>query len=88
MSAPHSTPDLKELRESRVLTQAALGSQGHISNYENGKQMPGPRALKAMAKRLGLAPTEVYAACRESCRRASAPRPSPTKRTARRGRKG
>lgn len=66
--------DLKELREARVLTQAELGGQGHVSAYENGKKMPGSQALKSMAKRLGVPPTQVYAACKESCRRASLPR--------------
>lgn len=80
--------DLKELRESRVLTQSEVASQPHVSAYENGRRMPGARMIKAMAKALKVDPTVVYAACKESCRRASAPRPPALQRTSRRGRKG
>lgn len=64
--------DLKTLRESRVMTQAELGGQGHVSQYENGRRMPGPAAIRAMAARLGVDPVAVHRACRESMRRARA----------------
>lgn len=83
MTATQPAQDLRELRESKVLTQADLGSQGHVSTYESGKRMPGTHAIRTMADRLKVDPAVVHAACRESCRRASAPRPSPSKRAAR-----
>ncbi len=83
MSVPKVELDLRELRESHVLTQSELGAQGHVSTYENGRKMPATRAIKAMAKVLKVEPHVVFKACRESCRRASAPVPSAPKRTRR-----
>jgi transcriptional regulator with XRE-family HTH domain len=75
--------DLKALRVSRGLTQPELGPQALVSQYENGRREPGPRAIKAMSIVLKVDPKTVYAACRESLRRASTSRPSAPKRTRR-----
>lgn len=70
--------DLKELRISRGKTQADLGSQALVSQYENGHRMPGPHSVTTMATALGVEPQVVYAACEESKRRAEAKPTAPT----------
>lgn len=68
-------PSLRDLRESRGLSQSALGiHQVMVSRYENGHEYPSPASITKIATALAaVAPVtvpEVVAACRESQRRA------------------
>lgn len=68
-------PSLRDLRESRGLSQSALGiHQVMASRYENGHEYPSPASITKIATALAaVAPVtipEVVAACRESQRRA------------------
>lgn len=68
--------DLRELRLSKGLTQAELGSQALVSQYENGRLQPGPGMVKHLAQELGVSTEVLFAACLESKRRAESARPS------------
>lgn len=92
--ANHKRPTLATLRESAGLSQEDLGPNWTISRIENGhNRRPSVRVVERITARLNeglkqrgnplrLTFYQVQRAC------ASAPRPSPAKRTARRGRKG
>lgn len=78
-------PDLRELRISRGKTTRQMGvSQPWAIALEKGRRMPEANSVAKIADALGTQPTEVYSACQESVRRASASRPSAPQR-ARRG---
>lgn len=68
-------PTLRDLRESRGLSQASIGvHQVMASRYENGHERPSPDSLTKIAAALSavlpVTVPEVVAACRESQRRA------------------
>ena len=73
-------PSLSELRLSRGLTQSQVGiAQRHVSDFELGKRLPGPKSVKLIAEYLTKADAkhpvctmQVMAACQESQRRAKA----------------
>lgn len=63
--------DLRELRESKLLTQADVSratglSEGQLSKIENGHNKPRASTIRALAEAMGVEPNVVLRASIES----------------------